>query len=85
MTKQRKHDAYQTNQDSRAEPGQAGAEPEQTDPTAEEPDFAAEHTNVTFAYQLEGGPEGIPESEAPEGYAGLESRGLGRRGRSDDT
>jgi transketolase len=33
-------------------------------------DFASEHANVTFADQLAGGPEGIPEPETPTGRRG---------------
>lgn len=52
---------------------------------SDEPDFAEEHTSATFADELSGGPEGITESESPEGYAGMESRGLSRRRRRDGT
>jgi hypothetical protein len=44
----------------------------------DEPDFAEEHASATFADQMPGGPEGIPESETPEGYAGMEPRGPDR-------
>jgi transketolase len=33
-------------------------------------DFATEHANVTFADQLAGGPEGVPEPETPTGLGG---------------
>ena len=35
-------------------------------------DFAAEHDSATFASQLDGGPEGAPEPEAPRGLAGAD-------------
>lgn len=54
---------------------ETGPEPEH------EPDFAEEHKSATFADQLEGGPEGRPESESPKGYAGMEARRLSRRRR----
>jgi hypothetical protein len=47
----------------------------------DEPDFASEHQSVTFADQQPGGPEGAPGSESPEGFAGLESRVIGRHRR----
>jgi hypothetical protein len=76
-------------EDERAEP--KGAEPERAervpigDPAPDEPDFADEHASATFADELSGGPEGVPESESPEGYAGMESRRLDRRRRPSDT
>ncbi|QSB13055.1 hypothetical protein JQS43_15515 [Natronosporangium hydrolyticum] len=57
--------------------------PEQVEPAAEPPplggDFAEEHSEVTFADQDAGGPEGEKEPEAPSGYAGMESRGVAKR------
>lgn len=35
-------------------------------------DFADEHAGATFADQMRGGPEGTPESESPEGLAGMD-------------
>ena len=37
-----------------------------------EGDFAEEHSSVTVATGLEGGPERAPEPESPEGYAGMD-------------
>lgn len=54
-------------------------EPEPAASPPESDDFADEHSGATFADQLEGGPEGAPEPESPEGYGGQESRWLERR------
>lgn len=56
------------------------ADPEE-DPTAEA-DFASEHTDVTFADEQAGGPEGSAEPESPEGYAGMD-RSRRHRGERD--
>lgn len=34
------------------------------------PDFAEEHQSMTFADQLEGGPEHAPDEDVPHGLAG---------------
>jgi hypothetical protein len=39
-----------------------------------ESDFADEHQSPTYADQMPGGPEGVAESETPQGLAGMESR-----------
>ncbi|MFC0527874.1 hypothetical protein [Phytohabitans kaempferiae] len=44
-------------------------EPEEPD---DDGDFADEHSSATFADEQEGGPEGAPEPESPEGYAGMD-------------
>jgi hypothetical protein len=37
-----------------------------------DPDFADEHTDTTFADELEGGPEGAREPESPRGLSGMD-------------
>lgn len=45
------------------------------EPAAEdEPDFASEHSSVTFADQLAGGPEGARDPDSPKGLAGADDR-----------
>jgi hypothetical protein len=62
-----------------------GAQEPEPEPTPEAgTDFADEHESATFADEVAGGPEEIGESEAPEGYAGMESRTGERRTESDD-
>ncbi|GAA1792835.1 hypothetical protein GCM10009682_13390 [Luedemannella flava] len=39
-----------------------------------EPDFAAEHSRVSFADQLEGGPERARDPDSPKGLAGADDR-----------
>ncbi|GAA1751625.1 hypothetical protein [Luedemannella helvata] len=39
-----------------------------------EPDFASEHSRVSFADQLEGGPEGARDPDSPKGLAGADDR-----------
>jgi hypothetical protein len=41
---------------------------------AGEPDFAAEHSSMTVADQMPGGPERAPDREVPRGYAGMDPR-----------
>jgi hypothetical protein len=49
-------------------------QPEEPAPPEPEPDFAAEHTSLTFADQMPGGPEGAREPESPRGLAGMDPR-----------
>jgi len=37
-----------------------------------EGDFALEHRDLTVGDRERGGPEGVPESESPEGYGGAD-------------
>ena len=39
-----------------------------------EPDFASEHSRVTFADQLEGGPERARDPDSPKGLSGADDR-----------
>ena len=39
-----------------------------------EPDFASEHSSLTFAYQLDGGPERARDPDSPKGLAGADDR-----------
>ncbi|TDE01485.1 hypothetical protein [Jiangella asiatica] len=36
----------------------------------EDADFADEHSSTTFADEMPGGPEGVPEPESPTGRGG---------------
>jgi hypothetical protein len=47
-----------------------------------EPDFASEHRDLTVGDGERGGPEGIPESESPDGYGGADLPGDRSRIRS---
>ncbi len=42
-------------------------------PDLEDPDFADEHTDLTFADDDHGGPERVPEPESPRGYSGMDA------------
>lgn len=48
------------------------ADPEAMAQPDAEPDFAAEHSSLTFADELEGGPERAREPESPRGLAGMD-------------
>jgi hypothetical protein len=43
-------------------------------PGEQEPDFASEHSSLTFADQLEGGPERARDPDSPKGLAGADDR-----------
>ncbi|NEE03038.1 hypothetical protein [Phytoactinopolyspora halotolerans] len=78
MNQKRGHDRTDADQErtDQERTGQQAADQRRADQrhadqrAGEDGDFADEHRSTTFADDMDGGPEGIPEPESPEGRGG---------------